>query len=45
MQSKPFRLDYLRSSFIRLDLAYLVELLDACAWLDEPLYDLYFSNA
>lgn len=36
---------YLCSSFIRLDLADLVKLLDTCPWLNEPLYDLYFLDA
>ena len=35
---------YLCNRFVRLDLADLVELLDACPWLDEPLYDLYFFD-
>jgi len=36
---------YFDRSFIRLDLADLVELLDACAGLDEPLYYLDFGDA
>lgn len=43
--SKLSKVKYLCSGFIRLDFADLVELLDACAWLDEPLYDLYFFDA
>ena len=35
---------YLCNSFVRLDLADLVELLDASPWFDEPLYDLYFFD-
>ena len=36
---------YLCSSFVRLDLANLVELLNTCSWLHKPLYDLYLFDA